>query len=680
MKCHRDEMSKQNDGRMFQHSCSPCTVGHMNNTFCFYCLKACKDPSLLSDPTIWLSCCFCKRFIHMNCELRFSPGGITDSVTYICFECRHSKVHQGNALEGNKEKNSANIWTGNDSAAGSCSSTISFEIFSSSTKKKRMARERRRKPISFCVEDILQSPFNARDSDNQANPGEVVHELELPSNLHVPHEEDPVSAAKSAAVARATASAKALAAVKAAAAAKAALEDAAVAARAEAWARTELCRRSTWTETSVTTSGSSRSHEVVLQEVEKVNLKMDIERKGSPLHASLHDEELARLLHRAINSSPRISCSLTPRRKKARPELRSNMTADNLVTSNQPVPTSFSNSYSQSKQKASKMCSETHTKTNQPDLKIMKAKSGDHVALATTLPENLSSICGSFPSSLRGEDPKQQAIQVKLENNSSLFSEDSSGNKSPLSNLQSEHYASADIPVDYSNRRLGRESAPAYETKIFNFENALSKSGDLDEIQFQYSVSMAATTKRADIKIQEGIKGRQALLTNAISESTCKHIDKRKEDKLSRSKSSPEERKKSLLRFKKIINGIRSPVVLNNLPNEVAIIHQTDRPFRKREGTESFPSSPGSLPKAMAHLTFDKVAKKVDSPQKTSRHGGTEAGSKIAVSEVGCAKVQRESFSKVHSLRKTLSAPVPVEFLHTTAVSAVPNGHHRRAL
>jgi hypothetical protein len=48
-------------------------------------------------------------------------------------------------------------------------------------------------------------------------------------------------------------------------------------------------------------------------------MKMEKEEKqaGDGGATSLEDEELARQLHRAIKSSPRISCSLTPLQRKS---------------------------------------------------------------------------------------------------------------------------------------------------------------------------------------------------------------------------------------------------------------------------------------------------------------------------------------------------------------------------
>jgi hypothetical protein len=143
---------------------------------------------------------------------------------------------------------------------------------------------------------------------------------------------DAAAAAKSAAVqafkvameAKENAAAKASAAVKAAAAAKVALEAAAHAARAVANLQPELRRKAANSES------LPKLHISVFPESKKgkvsgrSDLKVEKEEKpaghlGAP---SLDDEELARQLHRVINSSPRISCSLTPLRRKSsvRPE------------------------------------------------------------------------------------------------------------------------------------------------------------------------------------------------------------------------------------------------------------------------------------------------------------------------------------------------------------------------
>jgi hypothetical protein len=134
--------------------------------------------------------------------------------------------------------------------------------------------------------------------------------------------------------AKENAAAKASAAVKAAAAAKVALEAAAHAARAVANLQPELRRKAANSES------LPKLHISVFPESKKgkvsgrSDLKVEKEEKpaghlGAP---SLDDEELARQLHRVINSSPRISCSLTPLRRKSsvRPETPSSGVSNNL--------------------------------------------------------------------------------------------------------------------------------------------------------------------------------------------------------------------------------------------------------------------------------------------------------------------------------------------------------------
>jgi hypothetical protein len=138
---------------------------------------------------------------------------------------------------------------------------------------------------------------------------------------------DAVAAAKSAAVqafkvameAKENAAAQASAAVKAAAAAKLALEAAAHAARAVANLQAELRRKAANSESlpklQISVSPESKKGKVS----GRSDLKVEKEEKptghlGAP---SLDDEGLARQLHRVINSSPRISCSLTPLQRKS---------------------------------------------------------------------------------------------------------------------------------------------------------------------------------------------------------------------------------------------------------------------------------------------------------------------------------------------------------------------------
>ncbi|KAJ7519831.1 hypothetical protein O6H91_20G057700 [Diphasiastrum complanatum] len=693
-----DEIGKRNQGSLFQRSCSSCTDLHKRNTVCFYCLKACKDPNLLSDQAIWLSCCSCKRFIHLSCELRFSPRGTVDSVTYVCFMCRRSKIHQENGVAGSRDKNSSNGGISTGSAEGSYSSTRSFDTCSPFTKRQRMARERRKNPISFRVEDIIQSIPKVGSCSYQDNRGAAIQGVKLPSNLQACPEEDEVSAAKyaaimavkAAAVARATASAKAVAAVKAAAVAKAALEAAALAASEEAHARAELFRRSTWTETSSETSVLSMSDKAISHQVIKSNLDMETEKKDgecSPSHVSFHDEELARLLHRAINSSPRISRNTSPLGKKAREEPASKLTAESFAPSTRGVSAPPSDFFSQSKQQNTKMCfeSETHIEARQPDSKIVKPKVyDDH---DSTLPENSLPICVSLSYTFGAESSAQQAISTKSEKNlSSLVYEYSSGDKLPLINLNTEHCTSAAIPGECFISRPGWEAAPAVETKIISIEKASQQSSNLDKINFENPVNVTATVRSADIKIKEEIAAQPAMLAAVVPDSKCKHTDRKpsslegfasaslaktKQDKLSKSRSSPEELKNSGLSLKTISSSIRSPTVRSNLPNKPAHFSQANRPYSPKEAALNENCSEDgnlllksprkgierSLRNILANLNCEKAVKKVDISPNRSRHAATEACSIFAVSEVESAKFQCESISTVQPFgRATLSS------------------------
>lgn len=119
-------------------------------------------------------------------------------------------------------------------------------------------------------------------------------------------------AAKTAAKAKAIAADKAAVAAKAAAVAKAALEAIAMVASEEAW---KPRRSSTRMHPKASISGEK-------QRIREVELKQEVQSvKASQMRPPVDDEELARQLHRAMNSSPRISRSRTPlhRQEEDRP-------------------------------------------------------------------------------------------------------------------------------------------------------------------------------------------------------------------------------------------------------------------------------------------------------------------------------------------------------------------------
>ncbi len=332
-------------GDVYLRLCESCSLLYNKSMFCPHCLLTYHDPSLLGDPALWLLCCCCGRSVHAECENKQTPGTQIDASSYVCPDCvsmsrQHKESEEGlNSLSGSRSKVCSGSVGGvncSTETGVSASPSVHAECSSLSFKKPRMSRERPklantdRHADPSKLEQRRQDGVALTDIPKSKNFGPVRKTAQgvlVPVSSH-----DAAVAAKSAAVqafkvameAKENAAAKASAAVKAAAAAKVALEAAAHAAIAVANLQAELRRKAANSESlpklQISVSPESKKGKVS----GRSDLKVEKEEKpaghlGAP---SLDDEELARQLHRVINSSPRISCSLTPLRRKSsvRPE------------------------------------------------------------------------------------------------------------------------------------------------------------------------------------------------------------------------------------------------------------------------------------------------------------------------------------------------------------------------
>jgi len=372
--CHGVEstgMRRIKHGSIFLRLCESCALLYSKRMFCPHCLGTYHDVNLLQDPVLWVLCCRCGRSVHAECENKRNPTNSSriDAVAaYVCPDCeRTSHQHQeqqalNGSLSGSRRKacsespmrkNCSTEMTRVSASTTTAGATLGF---SRSFKKPRMSRERP-KLEDMDHGDLSKSEQGAQQVQDggEAPPATVKSKSIVPvrkTSQEMPmtvSSHDAAAAAKSAAeqaaklamAAKENAAAKASAAVKAAAAAKLALEAAAHAAKAMAHARAELRRKAANAEPRLAES-SSKLQMFVPQESTKekmllgrTDVKVEQEEKqaGHSGATSLDDEELARQLHRVINSSPRISHNLTPPQRKSsvKPEITAsglNNTAD----------------------------------------------------------------------------------------------------------------------------------------------------------------------------------------------------------------------------------------------------------------------------------------------------------------------------------------------------------------
>ncbi len=434
-------------GDVYLRLCESCSLLYNKSMFCPHCLLTYHDPSLLGDPALWLLCCCCGRSVHAECEIKQTPGTRIDASSYVCPDCvsmtrQHKESEEGlNSLSGSRSKACSGSVGGvncSTETGVSASPSVYAECSSLSFKKPRMSRERPKLANTdhhadpSKLEQGRQDGVALTDIPKPKNFGPV---RKTAQGVLVPvSSRDAAAAAKSAAVqafkvameAKENAAAKASAAVKAAAAAKVALEAAAHAARAVANLQPELRRKAANSES------LPKLHISVFPESKKgkvsgrSDLKVEKEEKpaghlGAP---SLDDEELARQLHRVINSSPRISCSLTPLRRKSsvRPETPSsgvsNSSTDAVKAWPQRSQTSPTEPLSQPKPQQTRPRSVTYKDSKRFDGRLPRHEVKEIEEIGQTrdqqpdASEQLNPELPSNPSEPQAsEEIKQEAVQ-----------------------------------------------------------------------------------------------------------------------------------------------------------------------------------------------------------------------------------------------------------------------------
>ncbi|KAL2630931.1 hypothetical protein R1flu_015617 [Riccia fluitans] len=282
-----------------QQLCSTCAVSCHKNRSCPLCLVVYSDTNK-DSASVWLHCRRCHRGVHMDCEKKRSPSGQLEQPTsaYMCPDCvQAKKLANGSVLGTRAKAGEARVGVNCSVEAGICaSSAAAAECSSPCSKKARVHRGFRVIKDGEAHEASIERIFSEVKT-GLGRKGVSSQEAAAAAAAAAA-----ATACRAAQAAKAIAAAKASAAVKAAAAAKAALDAAALAARAEAQARAELRRN----------SGSS---EIVSPKRERSEVKLEGEEGGTL--PNVNDEELARELHRSINSSPRISRAAPPPRRKA---------------------------------------------------------------------------------------------------------------------------------------------------------------------------------------------------------------------------------------------------------------------------------------------------------------------------------------------------------------------------
>ncbi|XP_073386871.1 uncharacterized protein [Physcomitrium patens] len=339
-----DGMRRIKRGGVSLRLCSACAVLYSKSMFCPHCLAMYHDASLLGDPSMWLVCSRCRRSVHPECEQKAS-GAMADTASYVCVDCVNTarRHREANGVTGARSRPSGAGRAGGHhhhgearaGGSGGAGVVVGLEGLSPALKKPRMMRH----PDSSRFERQRSGAGTDAAGEGRAgsmvaprkvaSPGQVQLEGRSPQEAAVAARSAAATAAKVAAAAKANAAAKASAAVKAAAAAKAALEAAAHACRAEAACRAELRRKvANANENRSGGGGGGRGMRLEInvhseprrERSSKGEVKYEVEegyggRRGGA--GSVDDGELARQLHRVINSSPRISRSMTPLRRKA---------------------------------------------------------------------------------------------------------------------------------------------------------------------------------------------------------------------------------------------------------------------------------------------------------------------------------------------------------------------------
>ncbi|KAJ7552932.1 hypothetical protein O6H91_06G077400 [Diphasiastrum complanatum] len=317
--CENSAWRRLRKGGVYQRFCNSCVLLYSTSMYCPHCLGLYQDVKTLGDPSVWLICCQCQRSVHVECELKNNKNKSPDPLPYLCPNCSAQKS-PCNGIFGGREK----IFTesqGPPTDSTNPTDGASGEVPSENphfggrlSKKRRVSRESRTNFSCGALSVHREGSWLGQVSSSSTSEDSIAcKSLVLSAPVSAQEAAAAAKAAaclavKAAAAAKATAVAKALVAVKAAAAAKAALEAAALAARAEVRARAELSRRSILLEIQGQTS--AKNIQITVGTEREVGENVD------KLENPVDDEELARHLHRVMNSSPRITRSAAPFSKK----------------------------------------------------------------------------------------------------------------------------------------------------------------------------------------------------------------------------------------------------------------------------------------------------------------------------------------------------------------------------
>lgn len=301
-----DAWRRANGNGVVQRFCNLCSFSVNKNSNCPRCQSLYPDGK---DPEGWLECRECRRVVHVECE-QSAPA---EGVPYVCLDCVDRKMNeeQRNAL---LSTGAPPVRPGPDSKtdAGNCASPTVAECSNPSNKKHRISRESRSKSYDAEGDDIGQF-------EEMSNVTKVLLVRKSSASKAAAAASAAVLAGRAAAAAKASAAAKAATAVRAAAVAKAALDAAALAARVEAQVGGAIRRNSAFSERAAVGDVKGSATDFQLRKVRPEEAEVRAEDLGISSVTklrSLDDEELARQLHRAINSSPRISRGCTPLRRK----------------------------------------------------------------------------------------------------------------------------------------------------------------------------------------------------------------------------------------------------------------------------------------------------------------------------------------------------------------------------
>lgn len=319
------------NGKRFVFVCKSCNCLLNSGGICCCCFRKISDDKGLS--VVALSCCKCRRRVHCDCVPKGSgdEDDCSDSKNFVCMDCspikrvrdgfnggkvrfesrRELGFENGGKENGCMKQNELGLaascnsdvipWTFSVSAADTAANSVDKTSGCSVHKLVGKQSSINSESGEACCSSELQTVDGSREKRLLGNSGSGKNNPLLSGKSSLLSEDFVVEAkaaakraAEALAVAKAEAFRKAAEAVKAATAAKDALNLAALAAQEER-------------ETSMHKVSSAKH---ATSKVSDRHSKMEaLEMKGEVTAVSsvVDDEELARQLHRAINSSPRIS-------------------------------------------------------------------------------------------------------------------------------------------------------------------------------------------------------------------------------------------------------------------------------------------------------------------------------------------------------------------------------------